>query len=132
MENFEKRAFETSRAEELDRKKRKIERIIVLASELSKSPDSFPFSGLDAASYSKLKASGEEFPGYATPIDELLERFKNEGVKVVFGDHPDSGNVYILPGGSDDVENDSVFPRHLQIIEGMDEKLKELIFLGKS
>ncbi len=108
------------------------ERTIALAVELSEGRESFPFPGVDPEAYSKIKAGQEEDPGYSTPIDELVERFKNEGIKVVLGKHPESGNVFILPSQSDDIENDSIFPRHLQINEGMNDKLKELISLGKS
>jgi hypothetical protein len=51
---------------------------------------------------------------------------------VVLGEHPESGNVFILPLQSNDIAKDFVFPRHLQISEGMDEKLKRLILMNKS
>jgi hypothetical protein len=108
------------------------EKIIALAVELSESRESFAFPGIDPEFYSKIKAGQEEDPDHSTPIDELVERFKNEGMKVVLGKYPESGNVFILPAQSDDIENDSVFPRHLQINEGMNDKLKELISLGRS
>jgi hypothetical protein len=114
--------------EKEDRKKR----IIALAKELSESRESISFPGIDAESYQKLKANDEEFPGFVTPIDELVQRFENEGIKVVFGRDPESGNVFILPFGSNDVENDSIFPKHLQIDESMDSRLKELILASRS
>ncbi len=107
------------------------EKIRALAKELIESNEVFPFSGLDSGAYAKIKADEEESPGYATPIDELIKRFEDEGMKVVFGKNPESGNVFILPLQSDDIENDSLFPKHLQISEGMNEKLKELISLSK-
>lgn len=110
----------------------KKEKIIALAVELNERHETFPFSGIDQESYSKIKADEEEMPGYATPIDELIERFKSEGMKVVLGKNPQSGNVFILPGQSDDIENDNLFPKHLNINEGMSETLKELISLSKS
>jgi sugar phosphate isomerase/epimerase len=103
--------------------------IITLAKELSESSESFPFPGIHPESYAKIKTEEEEYPGCATPIDELLERFANEGMKVVLGAHPESGNVFILPAGSDDIENDNLLPRSLQIDETMDERLKQLIVL---
>ncbi|MDO8231654.1 MAG: hypothetical protein Q7T37_00400 [bacterium] len=105
--------------------------IVALAIEIIESHEVFHFSGLDSDAYAKIKADEEESPGYATPIDELVKRFENEGMKVVLGKNPESGNVFILPLQSDDIENDSVFPKHLQISEGMNEKLKELILLSK-
>lgn len=107
-------------------------KIAGLAKELNERREGFPFPGINPYSYQKLKADEEEFPGYATPIDELVQRFKREGIKVVFGNDPESGNVYILPQGSDDVINDGILPKHLQVIEGMDRKLKELILLNRN
>jgi len=48
---------------------------------------------------------------------------------VMLGKNPESGNVYILPRNSDNIEMDSISPRQLQLIEEMDERLKELILL---
>ena len=110
----------------------KKEKIIALAAELNERREIFPFSGIDQESYSKIKADEEEMPGYATPIDELIERFKNEGMKVVLGKNPQSGNVFVLPGQSDDIENDNLFPKHLNINDGMSDTLRELIALSKS
>jgi hypothetical protein len=104
---------------------------ILLAKELVESQEHFPFPGIDPQAYSKIKADEEEALGYSTPIDELLERFKNEGMKVVLGKHPESGNVFILPAQSDDIENDNLFPKHLLVSEEMDEKLKKLILARK-
>lgn len=117
---------------ESDEKRKKIEKFVVLAKELSREQKGFSFPGIDPGSYLELKASEEEFPGFATPIDELSERLKSEGMKVVLGRDPNSGNVFILPQRSNNIEKDSIFPKHLQIIEGMDKRLKELILLSKS
>lgn len=105
------------------------ERIIVLARELSASQENFPFPGLEPEAYAKIKISEDEYPGYVAPIDERMERLVNEGMKVVPGAHPESGNVFILPAQSNDSENDSVSPAVLQTSEGMDPRLKELILL---
>ena len=113
-------------------KEQKNERFITLARELSESQESFPFPGIDPESYANTKSSEEKTPGYATPIDALVERFENEGIKVALvGECPNNDDVLILPSGSDDIESDSVFPRFLQINETMDERLKELILLNK-
>ena len=81
----------------------------------------------------KLKAdikADEEASGYTTAMfDNLMERFKAQGMKVVLGKYPASGNVFILPSESSDIENDSIFPKHLQISEITNEKLKKLISL---
>ena len=99
---------------------------ISLAHELAESRESFPFPGINPDSYEGMKAAEEEFPGYSIPIDELMKRFQDEGIKVVLGKNPDSGNVFILPQGSDDIENDSIFPRQLLTTEDMDERLSNL------
>lgn len=100
--------------------------IIRIAQELFEGGEVFPFPGLDPESYSKIKAEQEECPGYTTPIDELLERFNKEGFKVVLKD-PESGNVLILPQGSDDIYNDFLFPRNLSTEGNIDERLSTLI-----
>ena len=105
------------------------EKIISLAAELFESNEIYPFLGIDPESYSKMKAGEEEDPGYTTPIDEIIERLKNEGMKVILGKNPQSGNVYILPSQSTNIEMDSISPRQLQISEGMNEKLRELILI---
>jgi len=109
----------------------KVKELLTLATELRESQETFPFPGIEAEAYAKLKASDEEFPGCVTPIDELLERFKSEGIKISLGAHPESKDVFILPAQSDDLVNDSIFPKHLQINETMDERLKKLILANK-
>lgn len=102
-----------------------------IASRLVERGERFTFSGVEAAVYAKLKEAEAEYPGYGTPIDAQIVRFANEGIKVAFGKHPESGNVYILPMGSNDIENDAVFPRQLEIVDGMDEDLRQLILLDR-
>jgi hypothetical protein len=107
------------------------ERAIGLAKELFASQERFPFPGLEPESYAALKAIAEEFPEYSPPVDALLERFKNEGMKVVLGKDPGSGNIYILPAQSDDIREDSIFPRHFLVSADMDERIKRLIEMSK-
>ena len=116
----------------IDEKEERRKEIIALAVELSENQEGFPFPGIDPEAYLKLKSEEEELPGYATPIDELIERFKNEGMKIVLGKYPGSGNFFILPLLSNDIENDSIFPEHLQIIGTIDERLKKLISMNRS
>lgn len=111
---------------------RRVGEIIALARELNEKREVFPFSGLDPVEYGKMKETDEEFPGFTTPIDELLERFKIEGIKVVLGKNPESGNVFILPALSDDIEMDSIAPKQLQIVEDMSGTLRELISQSRS
>jgi hypothetical protein len=107
------------------------EKIISLATLLSRQSEKLSFSGIDPEFYSKMKADEEEFPCNVTPIDEIIERIKNEGMKVLFGKNPETGNVYILPKGSNDIENDSIAPKYLQISNEMSADLKELILADR-
>ncbi|EKE11838.1 MAG: hypothetical protein ACD_15C00016G0013 [uncultured bacterium] len=61
-----------------------------------------------------------------------MERFKREEMKVVFGNDHESGNVFLVPFGSDDIENDSIFPKHLQVSDDVDERLRELVLLDRN
>jgi hypothetical protein len=122
----------------IEREPTKKEKIIALAIELSENREGFPFFGIDPESYTKLKTdiAGDEgrsdYDISSPTIDELIERFKNEGMRVTLGNNPEVGNVFILPTKSNDIQNDNILPKHLQISEGMDEKLKELILLSRS
>jgi hypothetical protein len=103
---------------------------LTLAKELSESQESFPFPGIDPVALAKMQADDIEFPGYTTPVDTLLDRCRSEGIKVIFGKHPESGNVYIVPAGEGDPPNEDdmyLFPRHLQENEMMDGTLRGLI-----
>lgn len=102
---------------------------IALAKELAQRTEPIPFSGIKMETYNELKGIEEEFPDYCVPVDPLLRRFRSEGFKVVFGEHPESGNVFIIPSQSMDIINDNLFPRHLDIKSGLDEDLKKLILL---
>lgn len=73
------------------------EKIISLAKELFESRETFPFLGVDPEGYLEMKDGDDEAPGYTTPTDEIIERMKNEGMKIVLGKNPQSGSVYVLP-----------------------------------
>ena len=105
------------------------EQIIALALELHEQDETFLFSGIEPEAYAKMKAVDDEFPGYTTPIDDIVERLKNEGMRVVLGKNPESGNVFVLPSQSTNIEMDSISPSQLQLSDGMNEKLKKLIAL---
>ena len=100
-----------------------------LAIELSEHHEGFPFPGVTPKAYADLKAVGEEYPEYTTPIDELMEKYRTQGIKVTLGKNPESGNVFILPRDSDDVEMDNISPRQLESYADMDEQLQKLIKL---
>jgi len=128
MNEFPPNKFEDENSREEERKRE----IMALATELSESQEVFPFPGMNESDYLEAKAGDLEYPGYTTPVDELIKRCQNEGMKVVLGEHPESGNVFILPANSDDAAKDSIYPRQLRINPGMNEKLKELIRLKQS
>lgn len=103
-----------------------------LAKKLSEKPDAFKFCGLNQEYYPTLKAElealqnrGEVFGVTITPIADLIIRFKEEGMKVFWEDL----NVFIIPAkcGSGDVWANSISPKHLQVVDGMDEGLVDLI-----
>lgn len=123
---------ELSHKLEKEAKEQRKKDLIALARELKEVAESLPFPGMDSDIYSKMKKDLEGYPDFSAPIDELLERFSSQGMKVMFGDDPESGVVYVLPAQSSDIHMDSLFPRHLQITEGMDERVKNLILLNKS
>jgi hypothetical protein len=105
--------------------------IIYWATEMIRRQEILPFKGIDPEIYSNLKAADEEYPGMSTPIDEIINRCTSEGIKVVFGRDPDSGNVYILPAQSTDILNDGIQPQSLKITDQMNEGLKRLITLDR-
>ena len=117
--------------DDMHREMTPMERYVLLATELIESQEHFPFPGIDPEAYSRIRAQEAEYPGYTTPIDELVERCKNEGMKVVLGKHPESGNVWILPAHSEDANQDAIAPRQLLINETVDEKLKTLILMSR-
>lgn len=64
----------------LEKEPTRKEKIIALAMELYERGEVFPFEGVDPEQYSRMKADEEEYPGYTTPVDEIIERFKSEGM----------------------------------------------------
>ena len=107
----------------------RVAEILRLVEEINRSGESLSFPGIHPEVYSRMKADEDEYPDYTTPIDELITRFQDEGIKVVLGKHPKSGNVFILPANSTDIEMDSIAPRQLSIDAVVNKQLKELIQL---
>jgi hypothetical protein len=99
--------------------------IIELAKELCGKV--FIFPGIDQGAYSELESVDDDYPDCATPIGELVDKLKENRMRVVLA----GDNVYILPLNSDDIENDSIFPRQLQVVAGMDERLAKLIVMSQ-
>ena len=110
-----------------------IKEFIALAKELSESQESFPFPGIDPEARSLMRATEIEFPDYTTPVDALLDRFRSEGMRVTLGQYPESGNVYIVPAGRSETRNEDmyIFPKHLQINDMMNPKIRSLIQMHK-
>lgn len=108
-----------------------------LAKELFNYGEVFQFTGITSDDYESLKVAEKELPpGFVTPIDTLLERFRKEGLRIVLGKNQDSGNIFAMPAQSsatsDDIKANSIFPRHLQVTDDMDDRLKKLIQLNKN
>lgn len=115
-----------------DQKQQELKRYISLAEALSQRLEGLPFPGIDEETLRKLIEVDEEYPGYVTPIDEIIARMEKEGIKIVLGEDRESGNVFALPFLSDDIEMDSLLPRHLVVAPDMDESLRSLILANKA
>ncbi|MHB1163184.1 MAG: hypothetical protein ACYCZZ_01485 [Minisyncoccota bacterium] len=124
----------------IEKEPTKKEKIIALAIELSESHEVFPFPGIDPEAYAKLKADitadadRSDYDISLPTLDEVVEHLGTQGMKVVLwknrkGEY--TGDVAIMPKQSTD-RDDSILPKHLQITEKMDERLKELILLVRS
>lgn len=101
------------------------ERFISLARELVGRKEKFPFSAIDPNLYESAKKVEEEYPGYSLPIDVMIDRFKDEGFKVVLGEP--LGTVLIMPFRSSDLYK-SVLPlKYLLPTIDMDERLREIV-----
>lgn len=108
------------------------ERYIFLAEKLSAKKECFPFPGIDEEAYVQLVEVDKKYPGLTTPTDKIIKKMEAEGIKVSLGKHKNSGNVFILPFLSDDIENNSLAPNQLEIDEVKDDLLKELILINRN
>ena len=96
---------------------------LALARELSVGLTDSHFPGIDEESKMAFMLPGD---------NELIVRFQTCGIKVVLINTPGNMEVFILPKDrDDDIVADSIFPRHLDVIPGMDPKLVELILADK-
>ncbi len=121
----------------IEKEPTKKEKIIALAMELSESAEALSFPGVDPEAYAAMKADIEanidrsEYDISSPTLDEVIEHLGTQGMKVVLwknrkGEY--TGDVAIMPKQSTD-RDDSILPKHLQITEEMDERLRELILL---
>ena len=108
----------------------KYKEYIDVALELSKNLEGFTFPGITEESYAIIKKNDEEYPGYVTSIDEIIEKMKIQGMKVVIGKDPASGNVWLLPKDSNDI-SDSILPKFLVINDEMEDNFKKLILINR-
>ncbi|MDB5189788.1 MAG: hypothetical protein JWN49_114 [Parcubacteria group bacterium] len=106
------------------------EMTVRLAESLSQRVEPIPFTGIDPTEYELLKEDEANLPDLLTPIDERIQRFKEQGLKVVLGEHGDSKDIYVVPALSSN-KKDRTLARHLQIVDGMDEELRRLILANQ-
>lgn len=109
----------------------RVSKIIELVTIINESSERFPFPGIDPEAYSKMKKVDTEYPGLTTPTDEIIERCTREGIKIILGKHPTSGNVYVLPAESNDIGMDSFSPHQLLANNVTNPVLAELIQVTK-
>ena len=107
----------------------RVNRILELVKKITETGENIPFPGIHPRAYLRMKATDDKYPGYTTPTDTIIERCEKEGIKVVLGNHPRSGNVFVLPAGSDNIEDDSFAPHQLNIDNVKNNSLIELIVL---
>jgi hypothetical protein len=101
---------------------------IDVALELAKNPEGFTFPGITEESYVIIKKNDEECAGFVTPIDDILEKMKTQGMKILFG--KDQSNVFLLPKDSDNMD-DSIMPKFLVVNDEMEDNLKKLILINR-
>lgn len=108
-------------------------RIRELVEAIHESGESIPFPGIPADTLKQLQDDDEELlamrPGSTTPIEQILERCTRVGMKLDLGPYPDSGNVFVLPADSDNIDMDSIQLSSLDTTQITDPKLLELVQL---
>jgi len=103
-----------------------VERMRMVA-EIIESGEVFHFPGIRPEVYEQIKEEQAEYPGYTTPIDELLLRFQNEGMKLIAGRDVYSRDILVLPQGSDDVVSDALPFKNVSVAGDIDSRLQELV-----
>jgi hypothetical protein len=99
--------------------------IVALTTEIIESNESFPFPGLDNETYLKWKQEEEPYLPHITSIDEILEKFKIEGMKFSLGD-VHNGAVYVMPVSSTHAKIDGLLLNKIIIDESADPRIKKL------
>lgn len=98
---------------------------VELAKELMESNEELDFPGLNIESYNTLKSEEKEYPGFATPIDEIIIKCEDQGLKIEIGSNPDGSNMFLLPAESDNLD-DSLRFKHLNLNSINNETFKKL------
>lgn len=120
-------------------KEKKIRRRKELSFELAEAAEHFVFPGLVVGAYEQLKADDEYAdPDYVTPIDTLLELFKEQGLVVDSGSQlvetdKKSSVITVRPAATEAgfYGENLLHIKNLQIGDDMDPRLAELIALAK-
>jgi hypothetical protein len=94
---------------------------------LCRDGERYPFPDIDPLTYQKLKEEEQEFPGVMTPIDVLVEKFKDEGMRFIAGTDASSGNLSIVPAISGDPVYDALQPKNLRPELITDRRVRALI-----
>ena len=129
--HFEKVVLSQESHEREKSKLEKATKLLKLVEKINESNERIPFPGIHPEVYSRMKKDEEEFLDCVTPIDEIIKRCEEEGIKVVIGKNPESSNVFVLPADSTDIEMDSIPSYWLMIDAVKDERFRELIQLTK-
>ena len=123
--------FKNNSIESLEKRKERKEKlridITALATEIIESGETFPFPGLDNETYLKWKQD-EEFIDSDfkfTPIDDILEKLKTEGMKISLGKEQ-NGGVYVSPVSSTRPQEDGLLLKKIIIDDSIDSRIKKL------
>ncbi len=109
------------------------EELFGMAQELCNIKEPLPFNGINQYFYNELKAQynpelREEYPDFAPEdIDVLITRFQNEGIKIVSGGDPKTGELFVLPFSSNNIRQHSIRISNLNVVDDMNDLLKTVI-----
>ncbi len=111
-------------------------RIMSLMRESVEQQKVYSFPGMTLESLTKTREEEPELVelGLVAPIDEVLEECQQSGIQLVFGDDPNSGNVFVLPASRaiEDIEMFEILVQRLDIVDGMEADLRKLIELKRA
>ncbi len=113
-------------------KQQKFGALVECGKELSERNEVLKFPGLKPSSYEKIKIADEESQGWATPIDEIIAKMEEQGMKLALSTWDEgSGNMYIIPAdmepNKDNIRDYGLPPESFEVTDDMDEGLKKLI-----